>query len=157
MISPRAIEAMAAALIAAAGLLAMAGCSCKASQPPAPKVVKVQPKPPQPPSPPAAPAQPAQPAPNKPASSEGVVGSVLKAPGEYLYTTTVTAPRYAKKTVAQAYVENEIKDFWALKGRYPASLDELGQWLGEPVQAAPPGTKYSYDPKTGALNVVPAE
>ncbi len=160
MASPRAIRAVAGALLAAGvvGVLAAGGCSKE--QPPAP-VIKVQPQQPQ--AAQNAPAPAARPAPQGQAQAGGgapdhqVGESVLHAPGDYLYTATVTVPRYAKKTVSAVYVESEIKDFHALKGRWPKSLDELSQWLGEPVQKAPGGMKYSYDPKTGALEVVPAD
>ncbi len=163
MNSPRAIGAIAGALLAAGvvGVLAAGGCSKKETTPP--PVVKVQPAQPAPPqaavgapAPAAGPAK-AQ-APGLGANPGRQVGeSVLRGPGEYLYTATVTVPRYAKKTISATYIEREIREFQALKGRWPKSLDELGQWLGEPVQAAPPGTKYSYDPSTGALEVVPAD
>ena len=156
MRSPHGIGAMAvaaAALVAAAaGLLAAGGCSCKESQPPPPRVVQVQQPAVQP-----APAAPAAPQGQAPAPGRQVGESVLRGPGDYLYTATVTAPRFAKKTVATAYIENEIKQFQASQGRYPDSLEELGKWLGEPVQAAPGGTRYNYDPKTGTVEVVPVD
>lgn len=140
--------------LSAAVLLGAGGCSCKQTPPPVVHVVQQKAQPPaqQPPQQPAAEVK--APAP-KPGDQVGE--SVLRGPGDYLYTATVTAPRYAKKTIDISYVGREIKEFQALKGRYPKSLEELGEWLGEPVQPAPGGYKYSYDPKTGKLDVVPAE
>ncbi len=51
--------------------------------------------------------------------------------------------------MSAAYVEHEIKEFHALKGRWPKSLDELGEWAGEAVQKAPSGMKYDYNPEDG--------
>ncbi len=157
MNAPRAVTAVVAALtaIGLVGLLA-SGCSKKETAPP--PVIKVQPAPPAPPQAqaPAAPQRPRQVAGGAPPDHQ-VGESVLHAPGDYLETVVITAPHYAKNTVSAIYVENEIKQFHALKGRWPKSLDELGEWAGEPVQKAPPGMKYDYDPSTGVVKVVPAE
>ncbi len=83
--------------------------------------------------------------------------SVIMAPMEYLHTTTVTVPRRARATVSEAQIRNEIRQYYALEGRYPASLEELEKWRGEPLGEAPPGYVYRYDPAKGELEVVPQE
>jgi len=135
---------------AAAGVLGWAGCSCKESQPPAEAPVRqVQAEAPaaQPPA-----AQPAA----KPAQGGRKVGeSVLYGPGDYLTTTVITAPRYARKSIDTAYIQNEVNQFQAMEGHYPKSLDELVQWRGQPLPETPKGYVYKYDPATGKLEVVP--
>jgi 5'-nucleotidase len=83
--------------------------------------------------------------------------SVIMAPMQYLHTTTVTAPRRARATISLAYIQNEINQYNALEGRYPASLAELEKWRGEPLGEAPPGYVYRYDAAEGKLEVVPQE
>ena len=144
----RAIGTLTAAAAASVALLVAGGCSCEDSEPVPARVVQQEAPPPPP-----APAE--QPAAAPPARQVG--DSVLRGPGDYLYTATVTAPRHIKKTVADAYISNEIKQFHALEGRYPKSLQELEKWRGEPLKPAPGGAEYSYDPKTGELDLVPAE
>ena len=160
----RGIGAIAGLLAAtAACLLVAAGCSCKQSQP-APHVVQVQPAAPAP-APAGQAMAAAQPAAGPQRAREyapgpavpGVGESVLRGPVDYLNTVTVTAPRYAKKQIDLSYIGNEIKQFQAAEGRFPASLKELETWLGEPLQAPPTGAKYSYDPATGKLELLVAD
>jgi len=79
---------------------------------------------------------------------------LLTAPVDYMEAVTVTAPRHARKTVALAELRREIGQFEALNERYPASLEELAQWRGGKLPDLPPGKAYSYDPKTGKLEIV---
>jgi hypothetical protein len=82
--------------------------------------------------------------------------SVIQGPADYLRTTTITVPTYIKKQANLAYTENEIKQYEAMNGRYPESLKELEEWRGEPLGKLPGGYAYSYDPKSGKLDVVAA-
>jgi len=146
----RVVGALSAAAAASVVLLVTGGCSCRDEEPVPVRVVQQEAPPP--------PAPAEQPAERPAAKPQRQVGdSVLRGPGDYLYTATVTAPRHIKKTAAEAYLTNEIKQFHALEGRWPKSLEELEQWRGEPLQAPPGGTKYSYDAKTGELTLVPAD
>jgi len=160
----RGIGAISLAAATLAALLAGGGCSCKKSQPP-PNVV-VQPA--AAPAPAAVPAAAAAPAPaaqqaqaSKPylpgPAAPGVGESVLRGPGDYLGTVAVTAPRYARKQIDLSYLTNEINQYQASEGHYPASLKDLETWRGEPLPPPPAGGKYSYDPKTGKLDMVAAD
>ena len=127
--------------------------SCGASKPSEERVLVVPPKAEQPEAPQQA--APQQQAHAEPGRQPG--DSLLHGPADYLRTTTITIPRYARKTVDVASVQNEIKQFYALQGRYPKSLDELAQWRGEPLPETPKGYVYVYDPASGKVDVVPAE
>ncbi len=134
------------AAVAAGGMLAWAGCSCEESEPPEEEVVIVQPEQKK-----AAPAR-------QGAEPRRKVGeSIIDAPADYLRTTAIAAPRYARKTLDTAYIQNEVRQFNALKGRLPRSLDELVEWRGQPLPETPKGYVYSYDPATGKLEVVREE
>jgi len=77
-----------------------------------------------------------------------------QAPVDYLYLTTVKAPRHAKEKIYLSQLRNEIKQFWALNNRYPESLQELAEWRGAPLPKLPKGLGYDYNPETGELNAV---
>lgn len=156
----RGVGAISLAAATLAVLLAGGGCSCKKSQPPPNVVVVPQPAP--------APAPAAQPAPGARAAqapkpylpgpaAPGVGESILRGPGDYLSTVVVTAPRYARKQIDLTYLTNEINQYQAAEGHYPASLKDLETWRGEPLPPEPAGGKYSYDPKTGKLDMVAAD
>lgn len=150
----RGIGAISLAAAALAALLAGGGCSCKKSQPP-PNVV-VQPAAAPAPAPAAQRAQASKPYLPGPAAP-GVGESVLLGPSDYLGTVAVTAPRYARKQIDLSYLTNEINQYQASEGHYPASLKDLETWRGEPLPTPPAGGKYSYDPKTGKLDMVAAD
>jgi len=95
-------------------------------------------------------ARPAKKEPNK----EGG-GSMLTAPVDYLNTVTVKSRRYARKTVGLLEVKREIQAFYAMKGRYPKSLDELVEWSKAELPKLPRGQSFSYNPETGEAAVVP--
>jgi len=146
-------------LIVVAGLIGAAalpgGCSCEDSQATAPgnHVVRVeeaeehqQAQPRQ-----AAEQQEAGPQPER---RRRVGESVLQAPADYLRTTTITAPRAAKRKINAAYIQSEIKQWWAMKGRYPKSLAEFEDWRGSELPECPTGYQYDYDASTGKLEVV---
>lgn len=54
-------------------------------------------------------------------------------------------------------VRNELKQFHALKGRWPESLEEFTEWRGAELPDLPQGRRFQYDPKTGNLKIVDAE
>jgi hypothetical protein len=71
--------------------------------------------------------------------------------------TLIRAKRHAEETAALAEARKDIKAFWALKERYPASLQELREWRGAELPELPKGLAYSYNPETGELEVVMEE
>ena len=146
----RRILACSMALTLAVGLANLLGCSCEESEPPAPNVKIAQPKP--------APG----PAKRAPASASRQAGhapgsSLIQAPADYMRTVTIKAPRYAKKTVGLALVRNDLGAYKAMQGEYPPSLEKLAEWRGSPLPELPRGQAFSYDPKTGKINVVAAQ
>jgi len=152
------IPAILGIAMAGASLLAWAGCSCKESEKPKEEIVRVQHNEPQAP-PGQEGAQPGQPAGARAGQqSERTPGeSVIQGPVDYLRTVTITAPRQARKTIDMAYIQNEVKQFYALQGHFPKSLDELVQWRGAPLPDTPSGYVYNYDPATGKVEVVPGQ
>jgi len=87
---------------------------------------------------------------------EGVVESMVNAPADYIGTVVRTRP-YAQDKLAKAELANFIRNFYALEGRYPESLQELEESRGSKLPKLPRGLKYQYDPATGALETVPVE
>jgi outer membrane biosynthesis protein TonB len=158
MTRPRLSAPLAAALLAAglAGLLVAAACSHKEPQAKPQTIVVKAGEPAAPVGPAGHQAAPKQAQAAAPAPTHKVGESVLYGPGDYLETTVGALP-YAKRTLATANLENTLKAYQASEGHWPASLDELAKWLGQPVPPAPQGMKYDYDPKTGAVKVVPVE
>ncbi len=63
----------------------------------------------------------------------------------------------ARKMANVTPLQQEIKQYHALKGQYPASLDELEEWRGTELPQPPRGMTYSYDPKAGQIKAVPEE
>ncbi len=144
-------------LILAVGLVVAlafgAGCSCEDPQAadPEQRVVTV----PEPEPQPSAEAEPAEQQQRERADRERQVGeSVLHAPADYLRTTTVLAPRAARRRVNLAQLQNEIERFWGLEGRYPQSLEELEQWREAELPEIPAGYEFDYDPSSGQLDLV---
>jgi hypothetical protein len=89
------------------------------------------------------------------AEPERQVGDhILRAPSDYVRTVTITAPRRIESGAQQALIQGEIKQFFAIEGRYPATLDELVEWRGEALPEPPKGYAYRYDPQKGTLQVV---
>jgi len=141
----------AAALLLALGLCVSAGCSCEESEAPQPRVVKAgRPEP--------RAARPADSAPSQPARRERQVGeSLLHTPGDYVSTVAVTVPRYARRSINHSVLTQEIEQYRAMHGRYPASLAVLAEWSGRPTPAPPSGYEHAYDPQTGKLELVPTD
>jgi hypothetical protein len=135
-------------------LMAWSGCSCEDSEP-APVRAGQQEERQEGEEPEAAAPESAE----EPAQKEKrtIGDNLLQAPADYLRTTTIQAPRHARKTVDVAYVQNEIYQWEAIHGRFPKSLDELVEWRGAPLPEVPNGHKYTYDPETGKVDVVPVE
>jgi len=82
-------------------------------------------------------------------------GNPLTAPVDYIGAVG-KAQQSAKKSLATLGLDQAIQAFSAEQGRFPTNLNELvakGS-IGQ-VPAAPHGMKFDYDPKSGALKVVP--
>jgi hypothetical protein len=54
-------------------------------------------------------------------------------------------------------VRNELKQFQAMKGRWPKDLEEFEEWRGTDLPDLPKGRKFDYDPETGKLELVDTE
>ncbi len=138
-----------------AGVLAVAGCSREEPPP----VVTVKEKAPQEAGAPAGAEKTTEPE----AARGGTEGGrkertgLIDAPTQYLHSVTVDAPRHAQKKINTAFLTNEIRQYKALKGEYPPSLEKLEEWRGEPLPELPPGRSYKYDSSTGKLEVVTDE
>jgi len=65
--------------------------------------------------------------------------------------------RNARKMANITPLQQEIKQFQALKGRYPRSLQELEKWRGSELPEPPRDMTYSYNPETGQIQAVPKE
>ena len=149
MMAIRRLLATVAVAPAVAALFLCGGCSCEDSEEPAAEVVVVQPKEKK-----LAPAQ--QPPPGGQGGRRRSTTGFFEAPGVYLQTTVRAIP-YAEKKVGTASVQYEVKQFYAIEGRYPLSLKELEQWRGEPLPSVPRRYTYKYDKATGKVEVVLAE
>jgi len=73
-------------------------------------------------------------------------------PTDYLLIQAKTLNQ-AKKLQFLLSVQSSLRAYLAIKGRYPASLDDLAA-EGMPAPALPEGLEYKYDPTTGAVDVV---
>ncbi|NLW51514.1 MAG: hypothetical protein GXY85_11840 [Candidatus Brocadiaceae bacterium] len=133
---------------AAVVLPCLVGCSCEETPQTPPQVRTVEaPEPPEP-------AARAAARPPAPSGERGVGESLLSTPGDYLRTTVVTAPRYARSSVADSVLTHDLEQYRAMHGEYPPSLAALAEWTGRTTPAPPGGFRYAYDPKTGRLDVV---
>jgi len=81
-------------------------------------------------------------------------GNPLTAPVDYL-GAAAKAKQSASKTVLGAGLDQAIKLFYAETGRFPNDLKELTPQYLSHIPPPPVGMKYSYDPKIGAVKVVP--
>ena len=64
------------------------------------------------------------------------------------------AKKTSEKRLNLANVQNAIKQFHAVEGRYPKSLGELvKEGYYSKLPAAPRGMRYVYNPKTGQVGV----
>jgi len=81
-------------------------------------------------------------------------GNPLTAPVDYLGAVG-KAKQSADKTLSAVGIDQAIKMFSAQEGRMPKDLNELVPSYISRIPPAPTGMKYSYDPKTGVVQVVP--
>ena len=97
------------------------------------------------------PPQAAAPAP----ASNNSSGNPLTAPVDYL-GAVAKAKKFAVKSVDIAGLTQAIQSFQAQEGRLPKSLNELvrPEYLPK-LPTPPPGMKFSYNPATGEVKVVP--
>jgi hypothetical protein len=51
-------------------------------------------------------------------------------------------------------LRNELKQFRALKGRCPKSLEEFTEWRNASLPELPPGRKFQYDSNSGKIQIV---
>jgi len=85
------------------------------------------------------------------ASSDG--DNPLLAPVNYLGAVG-KAKKTSEKRLNLANVQNAIRQFHTVEGRYPKSLAELvKEGYYSKLPAAPRGMRYVYNPKTGQLGV----
>ena len=81
-------------------------------------------------------------------------GNPLTAPVDYLGALG-KAKRSADKTLSGVGLDQAVNLFSAQEGRLPKDLNELVPAYLPSIPPAPAGMKYSYDPKTGVVKVVP--
>ncbi len=81
-------------------------------------------------------------------------GNPLTAPVDYL-GAVARAQQTARKLVSTVGLEQAIKMFQGQEGRSPKDLNELVPDYLPSIPPTPVGMKYSYDPKTGTVQVVP--
>jgi hypothetical protein len=81
-------------------------------------------------------------------------GNPLTAPVDYLGAVG-KAKQSADKTLSAVGIDQAIKMFSAQEGRLPKDLNELVPSYISRIPPTPTGMKYSYDPKTGVVQVVP--
>ena len=82
------------------------------------------------------------------------VGNPITAPVDYLGAVG-QAQKSATRTVSTVGLQQAIQMFQAEEGRLPKDLKELSpNYLGQ-IPPPPVGMRYSYDPKTGVVKVVP--
>ena len=86
-------------------------------------------------------------------SGDSSLKKVLKDsdPTRYL-DITLHAPKKAQKKLNLISIQESLKAFQAINGRWPKSLEELQQ-NGYAIPKPPAGLKYQYDPKTGVVSV----
>jgi hypothetical protein len=81
-------------------------------------------------------------------------GNPLTAPADYL-GAAAKAQQSATKTVTGVGLDQAIQLFYGQEGRFPKDLQELVPAYLKAVPPPPRNMKYDYDPKTGALKIVP--
>ena len=80
-------------------------------------------------------------------------GNPLTAPLDYVGAVG-KAKKVSEKRVNLANIQNAIKQFQAVEGRYPKALKELVTEGYFPRPPSPPrGMRYVYNPKTGQVGV----
>ena len=76
----------------------------------------------------------------------------ITAPVDYV-DTVVRQPKKVQKRVDLIAVQHDMRQFQAVEGRYPRTLEELAEWRGVALPQPPAGTSYQYDPNTGQISV----
>jgi len=89
---------------------------------------------------------------NQTQSSES--GNPLTAPVDYVGAVG-RAAQVSKKVISTVEIQSAIRQFRAMEGRNPASLQELVQkgYLAR-LPSVPPGYRLQYDPRTGQVRAV---
>lgn len=54
-------------------------------------------------------------------------------------------------------IRHEIKQYHALKGKWPESLDQLAKWRDAPLPELPEGRAFKYNPEDGTIEIVDAD
>ena len=82
-------------------------------------------------------------------------GNPVTAPVDYLGAAG-KAKRSADATLETASINKAVQLFYAQEGRFPKDLKELNrpEYLPQMPQP-PPGMKFTYNPQTGEVKVVP--
>ena len=81
-------------------------------------------------------------------------GNPITAPVDYLGAVGQAA-RFSKKVINTVQIQEAVRQFQAIEGRYPASLQELVQKGYLPrLPALPPGYRLQYDPRTGQVRAI---
>ncbi len=90
-----------------------------------------------------------------PPATNASSGNPLTAPVDYL-GAAAKAKNAATKTVSTVGINQAIQLYQAQEGQLPKTLDDLvaKQYLPS-IPPPPAGTKYDYNPQTGAVKVVP--
>lgn len=82
-------------------------------------------------------------------------GNPVTAPVDYL-GAVAKAKKTAEKGVDTAALNQQVQLFYAQEGRYPKDLNELVAMKYLPaLPPTPYQMKFSYDPKTGQVKVIP--
>lgn len=81
-------------------------------------------------------------------------GNPLTAPVDYV-GAAVKAKQTAGKTVLGAGIDQAIQLYYTETGKFPARLQDLAPQYLPSIPSPPTGMKYDYDPKSGAVKVVP--
>ena len=91
-----------------------------------------------------------------PAKPEGssASGNPITAPLDYI-AAAGKAQKTAAKTISGVGLDQAVKMFYAQEGKFPKDLKELVPDYVGAIPPAPAGMKYDYDPKTGAVKVLP--
>ena len=81
--------------------------------------------------------------------------TVVLAPLDYL-AAQGRAKQHATKVISTAQLESAIQQFQAMEDRLPASFEELvKQRYLAALPEAPRGRRFTYDPQTGRVALIP--
>jgi hypothetical protein len=90
-------------------------------------------------------------------SSKGPGENPVTAPADYVGAVG-KAQQSALKTLGTVSLDSAIKTFHEQENRYPKTLDELvSSGTLAKLPAPPNGMKFSYDPATGTVKIVPKQ